>query len=129
MASNRGTCPTFPWLPAHSLSFRSCTFDRAITLAAMVSSCGLIAGCTISGSENFVRRMQSDVGRSADDPFVIRNRDRPQRTDVKTLTNGNTEEEFSYGPRCRVYFEIDATSRTITKWRFDPSRQDCRMPF
>ena len=87
-----------------------------------------LAGCLFAagtGHENFKNMMQSNVGKSMDDPYVYRNRYRSLLMGTRELPNGNIEEKFNRHPRCPVFFEIDKKARTIVGWRYEGTDHDC----
>ena len=90
----------------------------------------LLAGCGAPApTERFANAMQYQVGKRADDPKALRNLYPDLRGSSRPLSNGNSEEEFLVRPHCAVWFEIDARSRTISKWRLDSKRnEDCDLP-
>ena len=71
--------------------------------------------------------MQEQVGKHSDDPDAIRNRYARLRVAVKTLANGNIEEEYrgGRGGRCPTYFEIDPLKKQIVGWRHEGTEDDC----
>ena len=81
----------------------------------------------MSPHENYKSIMQSDIGRSADDPSVYRKKAHFYFLGVKYLANGNAEEEYKAGRRliCRVYFEIDKGTAKIVGWRYEGTERDC----
>ena len=88
-----------------------------------------LAGCvTHDPSERFANAMQNQVGKSIDDPSALRNRSSDFRGTTRKLSNGNTEEQLAFTPRCGVFFEIDQRTHRIIKWRIDPKRDECDAP-
>jgi len=75
--------------------------------------------------ENFMSYMQWQVGRSSDDPNVSFNRYRENRGSTSVLTNGNTQQQYHFGPGCDVYFEIDQAQKKIISWRYEGSKETC----
>lgn len=69
--------------------------------------------------------MQRQVGKSADDPHTLINGYAKDRGPAHPLANGNSEQQFRFGPGCDVYFEIDKLSRRIVRWRYEGSEQSC----
>ncbi len=105
--------------------------DRISTLtvhAAALSFLLPLAGCLFpagSGHENFKKIMQSQVGKSANDPYIDRNHYRSRRVAVKELPNGNLEEQYDLIHNCPVFFEIDKAAERIVGWRYEGGAQDC----
>jgi hypothetical protein len=98
-----------------------CSFFALILIAIVV---GCAAG---SAHENFKSLMQLQVGRNIDNPYYFGNRYAGSRIATRTLANGNSEEEFpiGYRHRCRVFFEIDKSTRTIIGWRYEGVEENC----
>ena len=99
-------------------------------LVLPIALCISLTACASGGAhKNFKNIMSGQVGRSADDPDIERNRYRNLRIGSRTLPNGNTEEEFKSGRglRCRVFFEIDNKAGKIVGWRYEGSREDCAI--
>lgn len=76
---------------------------------------------------NFKNAMQWQVGRSADDPYVNYNRYSENRGPSQTISNGNIEREYRFGPGCQVFFEIDKLTRKIIGWRYIGSEKNCQI--
>ena len=96
---------------------------------AVASLACMLLGCvTHDPSERFANAMQNQVGKSVDDPSALRNRSPDFRGTMRTLSNGNTEEQLAFSPRCGALFEVDRKTRKIIKWRIDPKRDDCDTP-
>lgn len=101
---------------------------RAWAALALCLSLSL-AGClSFTAHENFKNHMQWNVGKSADDADVTFNRYPERRGTLRSLPNGNREQEWVYRNLCRAYFEIDATSRKIIDWRFEGNPDVCTVP-
>jgi len=80
----------------------------------------------MTGHDNFVQTMQSQVGKSAHDPSTIRNRYPNLKVGSQILSNGNVEEEFRIGgPECRVFFEVEKATEKIVRWRYQGSDRTC----
>jgi hypothetical protein len=105
------------------------TLGRSSILFALVLSTSLTACASGRAHQNFKTIVQSDVGRSLDDPYIYRNRSRNLYVVTKSLPNGNVEEEFrgGRGPTCRVFFEIDNKAQKIVGWRYSGSEEDCAV--
>lgn len=102
---------------------------RFLPAAILMSASVILTGCLSDPAhKNFMNTMQQNVGKSADDPYVVFNRYAVNRGTLKTLPNGNTEQEWVYRKVCQVFFEIDRTSRKIIAWRFEGSPQTCTIP-
>lgn len=99
---------------------KSSIFAHAILLV-------LVAACTTDiAHKNFLTIMQNQVGKNLDDPYTTRNRYPERRISVRSLVNGNTEEEFQTGGKsCRVFFEIDSKEKKIVGWRYEGAREEC----
>jgi hypothetical protein len=92
-----------------------------LLLAALLSSC---AGG--NARQNLADWMQDQVGKHADDPNTYRSRYGRFRLGTVALANGNTEEEFRAGRAdCRVFFEIDRSTRKIIAWRYGQPDNNC----
>lgn len=88
--------------------------------------CLSLSGCYLgSGVERFNRQMDQDVGKRAEDPYIVRNLYPERKTASRELPNGNLEEEFFFGGRCRVHVEIDKAKHVISSWRRNPIDNDC----
>ncbi len=74
--------------------------------------------------------MERQVGKSTDDYYAMRNRDRVLFVSEQKLPNGNVEEEFRMGrgPTCRVFFEINNDAQKIVGWRYIGTENDCAFP-
>ncbi|MEE9494858.1 MAG: hypothetical protein V3W04_16000 [Gammaproteobacteria bacterium] len=77
--------------------------------------------------ENFVSIMSSQIGKSVDAPNSYTGAYRKYRVSETRLENGNIEEEYKRGKRCRHFFEIDNKSSIIVGWRFEGSEKDCAI--
>ena len=102
------------------------TFRNAATAAA--TALLLLACVTHDPSERFANAMHNQIGKSIDDPSALRNRSADFRGTTRTLSNGNTEEQLTFSPRCGALFEVDRKTRKIIKWRIDPKRDECETP-
>src|SRR5205085_11537112 len=97
--------------------------ERSALLAVVVT----MVGC-ITPHENFAQMMNAQVGKSVDDPSFLGNRYQQFRAGSKRLPNGNTEEELRPARACRVFFEIDETSKKIAAWRWEGREEHCAIP-
>jgi hypothetical protein len=87
-----------------------------------------IAGCTLhSARDDLGALMQREVGKSLDDPGSYRAGHPRLRIGARTLSNGNSEEEFRAGFRdaCPVFFEVDRSSGKVVSWRFGQPDDNC----
>jgi hypothetical protein len=101
---------------------------RIISLALALILFESLSACAFqSAQENFSHWMQCQVGKKVDDADAFTNRYPQLRVAVRNLPNGNLEEEYKAGYmlRCRVYFEVDTSSRKIVSWRYEGTDQDC----
>ncbi len=97
---------------------------------AVIAALGLVGACaTPRGNEVFVRVMDSQVGKLADEPDFYPLYYRLPAVDAKTLANGNTEEQYRAGPRgeCRVFFELTRGERRVVKWRSEGGDRECAI--
>jgi sarcosine oxidase delta subunit len=97
-------------------------FLAACLLFPSLSSCG-----SVTPHENFVAIMRSQLGRDADDPNSYTGRYRGYRLSMRDLANGDVEEEYERGEKCRHFFEIDKKTRKIVGWRFEGRERDCGL--
>jgi hypothetical protein len=89
-----------------------------------------LAGCNLQfGRDTFDTQMQAEVGKTADDPDSYRARNPSMRVGSTPLRNGNVEEEYQAGFRsnCRVFFEVDKSTRKVVGWRFGQPDDDCYL--
>jgi len=87
-----------------------------------------LAGCaTPPEHESFRQVMQRQVGKHPDDPDFYPAYYKAKQTESKRLPNGNTEDEYRLGRKadCRVFFERDAGSGRVVRWRFQGFERDC----
>lgn len=108
---------------------RTVTTLGGSAILAVVLATSLTACASGSAQQNFKNTMQANVGRSLDDRYIYRNRDRDLLVSTKLLSNGNIEEEFKAGRslRCRVFFEIDNKAQRIVGWRYTGTEEDCAI--
>ena len=99
------------------------------TVSSLLLGCLLflaLSSCSaVTPHENFVSIMRSQIGKSADDPNSYTGAYHRYRILEKRLENGNIEEEYKRGQRCRHFFEIDTKSRIIVGWRYEGAEKDC----
>ena len=84
----------------------------------------IFPGCAIDPHDNFVRGMQSQVGKKVgetDPGFLSENR----LIEVRELENGNLEYQYAHYRECRYFFEVDPESDTILSFRFEGEEDDC----
>lgn len=78
---------------------------------------------------HYVRLVESSIGEQSErgGPATYRSRYRQFRVATKKLANGNIEEEYSHGVdrKCPTYFEIDAVTKLVVRWRHDGEPDDC----
>jgi hypothetical protein len=87
-----------------------------------------IEACSnISLHENFMRHMQSNIGKTYQGPGAHwMGEDR--YLDAKTLPNGNLEHMFNFKKSCNYFFEVDKLSNVVVSWRFEGVNSDCQIP-
>jgi hypothetical protein len=92
-----------------------------------------LAGCaTGRAHQNFKDAMARNLGLHENDPAASINYYRRNVASRYELPNGNTEVEYRAGrwsenDQCHAYFEIDKTSRVITRWRYEGSESACAI--
>jgi hypothetical protein len=96
-------------------------------LIVCVLSLSVAACASGRGHRNYKNVMQSELGKSAIDPYAYRNHYRERRLSSRKLANGNLEEEFwdGRGGRCRTFFEIDSITQKIVGWRYEGTEEEC----
>lgn len=87
-----------------------------------ISSCS-----SMMPHENFKSHMQFNVGKKIDDPTSYLSRYPQLIVGSHSAPNGNIETEFRGRGGCRIFFEVDAKTRTIVGWRFEGSEHDCEI--
>src|SRR5437870_40639 len=89
----------------------------------------VLAACAMTtGHENFIYTMQGYVGRYATDPNVPFNRYSENRGPVNETQNVRLEQQYNFAPNCRVIFEIDKATQKIIAWRYEGTKDACRIP-
>jgi hypothetical protein len=107
--------------------------QSALHRGSVIGICLCIASCaspTEAAFENFKHRMQLDVGHSANDRYSYRSQYPERRVGTSELPNGNVEEQFRQGRggKCSVFFEINKATQDIVAWRYEGTKEDCRIP-
>lgn len=91
-------------------------------VTAMVASFGISACLGYPAShETFINQSAYWVGKSI---FSLKRNSGPSY-DIKKLPNGNMEEEWVEGLKCRGFYEYDTRTNIIVSWRFEGSATDC----
>jgi hypothetical protein len=98
---------------------------RFFTIPATIFS---IISCAASDPhENFKRHMATGVGQSIDVANWA-NEKNNKPTSIKTLKNGNIENEYRFPGECRYFFEYNPKNRVIVGWSFSGNKNDCQIP-
>jgi hypothetical protein len=103
----------------------------ALLIVWLVSGCfGWDIDYSVEGRHEAFKTMYGrQVGSNADDPERSWLARYPQNIlGRQELSNGNIEIEFrtNSGPKCRVFYEVDAETHIVVSWRFEGNAQDCR---
>lgn len=111
---------------------RAALLRREWTVALSLLPAASLIACAMPSElnhRNFTTRMQHEVGKNSDHPYLTRNLYRDRLMSSRTLPNGNTEEEFAAGSRlrCRVFFEVDNKAKIIVGWRYEGSKENCSI--
>ncbi len=85
----------------------------------------LLSCTTITPHENFKEHMADSVGRSLDSANWSKAYIKP--TTVRSVLNGNVENEYKWRGTCRYFIEFDPRTRIIVRWRFTGSEEDCTV--
>jgi hypothetical protein len=89
-----------------------------------------LLGCaSLDSHENFKAHMQAHVGKSISDQYGYPNRYPNRVAGRHNLPNGNFEVEYLSGGSkdCRVFFQVDKESQKIISWRYEGTREACRI--
>ena len=98
--------------------------SRRIILYCSIS---IITSCAGDAHENLKYNMQSEVGRSANDPGAFIVRYSQFVVNSRLIRNKNIEYAFNYRSGCMLFFEVDKETNIIVSWRFEGSKTICTM--
>jgi len=97
------------------------TFFLLVLLS--LSSCCFFSALT--PHSNFIDHIQGQIGKSETDPNSSLTR-YPKRIKGKsTLPNGNIETEFSFSRNCKVFYEVNISTRIIENVRYEGNGKRC----
>ena len=94
----------------------------------------VVLGCmNLDSHANFKNHWNSEVGRHTYDKDAYMTRYGKAPLDTTRLPNGNIEEKYAagiwrWGGPCYVYLEIQPETKRIVGWRYEGSKESCRIP-
>jgi hypothetical protein len=86
-----------------------------------------MVACASAEHENFKQVMNRQVGKGIDDPDAYPVFYRLREVNTMPLPNSNLQQEYAAGRNgnCRLYFEVDSTTRRIVRWSSEGAERDC----